>query len=112
MPTYTTDLTKGMRLEAPVRGTVQAVESISEDDSVFLVKYLTLDGEKVRKATDAEHWTLQPEITFAWEPDELYVLRDGDTWIHVEFPAENEQEAGDWVAKHYPAATFQVGGIW
>lgn len=114
--TTTADLVEGMLVTAPVRGVISKVEKIGTfpDDSgdVYAIDYLTLNGPGTLKAMDDDAWTLEPEHTLAWEPYEMYALRDGDSWVFIGADCADDDAARAWAAKHYPTAIFQIGGTW
>jgi hypothetical protein len=113
--TATADLVEGMRVTAPVQGTITTIEhigSLPDAIDVYAVGYLTLDGPATLKAMDDVAWTLEPEHTLAWEPYEMYALRDGDSWVFIGADCADDDAARAWAAKHYPTAVFQIGGTW
>jgi len=110
----TAELVTGIWTLAPVAGIVTEVRvfDCGDDEDFVPVTVSTMTGPVTHWAAQDETWELHPEHTFAFEPDELYALRDGDSWVFVGADLDSEEAARAWVGKHYPTAAFQVGGTW
>lgn len=110
--TFTPDLVEGMELAAPVAGHFISAEPITyhsnDEPRSYLVRYSSWGQDLVYVAADNEPWHLYPQPVFGWEPDELHYLKDGDSWTFMAAEVATADEARAWVARHYPAATFEV----